>query len=68
MDLTDGIMSGSSKLRVKNQLEQPIQRLIKHKFQTMFLEDKLYTALPNLNSWLATTFNRLNFMAVKTHG
>ena len=25
-------------------------------------------ALPNLNSWLATTFNRLNFMAEKTHG
>ena len=68
MDLTDGIMSGSSKLRVKNQLEQPIQRIIKHKFQKMFLEDKLYTALPNLNSWLATTFNRLNFMAEKTHG
>ena len=49
-------------------MEQPIQRLIKHKFQRMFLEDKLYTNLPNLNSWLYTTFNRLNFMAEKTHG
>ena len=26
-------------------------------------KDKLYTNLPNLNSWLYTTFNRLNFMA-----
>ena len=42
--------------------------MIKHKFQKMFLEDKMYTALPNLTSWLANTFNRLNFMAEKTHG
>ena len=41
-------------------MERPIQRVIKHRFQKMFLEDKLYQALPNLNSWLATTFNRMN--------
>ena len=68
MDLDDGIMSGNSKLKVQNITSQPIQRTIKHKFQKMFLEDKMYTALPNLNSWLANTFNRLNFMAEKTHG
>ncbi len=68
MDLDDGIMGGSSKLKVQNIISQPIQRMIKHKFQKMFLEDKMYTALPNLTSWLANTFNRLNFMAEKTHG
>ena len=68
MDLTDGVMSGNSRLKVKNQMDLPIQRLIKHKFQRMFLEDKMYQALPNLDSWLATTFNRLNQMAEKTHG
>ena len=68
MDLTDGVMSGNSRLRVKNQMDLPIQRLIKHKFQRMFLEDKMYQALPNLDSWLATTFNRLNQMAEKTNG
>ena len=68
MDLDDGIMGGSSKLKVQNITSQPIQRMIKHKFQKMFLEDKMYTALPNLTSWLATTFNRLNHMAEKTHG
>ena len=67
MDLTEGVMSGNSRLRVKNQMDLPIQRLIKHKFQRMFLEDKLYTSLPNLDSWLHTTFNRLNHMAEKTH-
>ena len=68
MDLDDGIMGGSSKLKVQDITSQPIQRIIKHKFQKMFLEDKMYTALPNLTSWLATTFNRLNHMAEKTHG
>ena len=68
MDLDDGIMGGNSKLKVQDITSQPIQRIIKHKFQKMFLEDKMYTALPNLTSWLATTFNRLNHMAEKTHG
>ena len=67
MDLEDGIISGQQKLKVKEIVERPIQRLIKHRFQTMFLEDKMYTALPNLNSWLATTFNRMNHIAQETH-
>ena len=67
MDLEDGIISGQTKLKVKEIVERPIQRLIKHRFQTMFLEDKMYTALPNLNSWLATTFNRMNHIAEESH-
>ena len=67
MDLDDSIISGHTKLKVKEIVERPIQRVIKHRFQKMFLEDKLYQALPNLNSWLATTFNRLNFIAEETH-
>ena len=68
MDLDDLNISSNSKLKIQNYTSNSIQRLVKHKFQRMFLEDKLYTALPNLNSWLHTTFNRLNFMAEKTHG
>jgi hypothetical protein len=67
MDLDDSIISGNTKLKVKEITERPIQRVIKHRFQKMFLEDKLYQALPNLNSWLATTFNKLNFIAEETH-
>ena len=67
MDLDNVNISGSSKLKIHSITSNPIQRMIKHKFQKMFLEDKLYTALPNLNSWLHTTFNRMNFMAEKTH-
>jgi len=68
MDLDDLNISGNSKLKIQEIMSTPIQRLIKHKFQKMFLEDKLYTALPNLNSWIHTTFNKLNRMAEKTHG
>ena len=67
MDLEDGIISGQQKLKVKEIVERPIQRLIKHRFQKMFLEDKMYQALPNLNSWLATTFNKMNHIADETH-
>ena len=67
MDLEDGIIGGQTKLKIKEIVERPIQRMIKHKFQTMFLEDKMFTALPNLNSWLATTFNRMNHLAEETH-
>jgi len=68
MDLDELNISGNAKLKIQNIISNPIQRLVKHKFQKMFLEDKMYTALPNLNSWLHTTFNRLKFMAEKTHG
>ena len=68
MDLDDLNISGSSKLKIQDLVEKPIQRMVKHKFQRMFLEDKMYTALPNLDSWLHQTFNRLNQMAEKTHG
>ena len=68
MDLDDLNISGHSKRTIQEIGENPIQRIVKHKFQKMFLEDKMYTALPNLDSWLHSTFNRLNHMAEKTHG
>ena len=68
MDLDDLNISGHSKRTIQTLVENPIQRMVKHKFQKMFLEDKMYTALPNLDSWLHSTFNRLNHMAEKTHG
>ena len=33
MDLEDGIISGQTKLKVKEIVERPIQRVIKHRFQ-----------------------------------
>ena len=54
-------------MKVVDIVKEPIQQLVKFKFQKMFMEDKLYTALPNLTSWLITSFNRLNNFANRTH-
>lgn len=67
MQLSDVDIAGSTKIKITERAREPINRLIKFKFQKMFLEDKLYTALPNINSWLATNFNQLNQYAEKTH-
>ena len=67
MQLSEVDISGSTKTKIQEKVRQPINRLIKYQFQKMFLEDKLYAALPNLNSWLLTNFNQLNHYAEKTH-
>ena len=67
MQLSDVDISGNTKTKIIERVREPINRLVKYKFQKMFLEDKLYTALPNLDSWLLTNFNQLNIYAEKTH-
>ena len=67
MQLSDVDISGSTKTKIIERVNEPIQRLIKFQFEKMFLEDKLFTALPNVTSWLATTFNELNLYAEKTN-
>ena len=61
-------ISQHQKLKILDTVNKPISKLVKHKFQTMFMDDKLYSTLPNLNSWLATSFNKLNNMAEKSYG
>jgi|TARA_B100001079_G_C16369355_1_gene496639 DNA polymerase-1 len=67
MQLSDVNISGSVKMKVMDMVRSSIQRLVKFKFQRMFMEDKLWTALPDLNSWLVTSFGRLNTFAKRTH-
>ena len=67
MQLSDVDISGSTKTKIIDRVNAPINRLIKYKFEKMFLEDKLFTALPNVTSWLATNFNELNLYAEKTN-
>ena len=68
MQLSDVDISRSTKTKIIRKIHEPINRLIKFQFEKMFLEDKLFTALPNVTSWLATNFNQLNHYAEKTHG
>jgi DNA polymerase-1 len=67
MQLSNVDISGSTKTKIIDKVNEPINRLVKFQFEKMFLEDKLYTALPNLNSWLLTNFNQLNRYAEKSN-
>ena len=67
MQLSDVDISGSTKTKIIAKVNEPINRLVKFQFEKMFLEDKLFTALPNVTSWLANHFNQLNRYAEKTH-
>ena len=67
MQLSDVDISASTKTKIVDRVNAPINRLVKFKFEKMFLEDKLFTALPNVTSWLLTNFNQLNQYAEKTH-
>ena len=67
MQLSDVDISGSTKTKIIQRVNEPINRLVKFQFEKMFLEDKLFTALPNVTSWLLTNFNQLNHYAEKTY-
>tara|TARA_R100000482_G_scaffold85978_1_gene34547 strand:- start:1158 stop:2219 length:1062 start_codon:yes stop_codon:yes gene_type:complete len=60
MQLNDVNISGNAKLKIKDIVDEPIQQLTKFEFTKMFLRDKLFQSLPNVDSWLLTTFSTLN--------
>lgn len=64
MQLKDVDISGDAKMRIVNGLRKEIQSIIKWKFQTMILEDKLNAAIPNLDFWMKTCFDALNSYAI----
>ena len=47
------------KLKVQEAVNRKVPQLIKHKFQVMFLKDKLSTQIKNLDTWIME-FTRLN--------
>ena len=50
---------GHVKLKVQEAVHRKIPQLIKHRFQVMFLKDKLSTQIKNLDSWIME-FTRLS--------
>lgn len=67
MQLDDVNISGTSKLKIVELFDQPIRTMDKLNFQKMFMDDKLWAAFPNVQSWLMTTFSTLNSFAQSTH-
>ena len=59
MQLNNVDIPNHTKLKIQGAVNGDVPQLIKYKFQTMFLKDKLTTAIPNLDSWIME-FTRLD--------
>ena len=66
MQLHNVNISASAKTKTIDKVREPIPKLQKETFKKMFIEDKMYSALPNLETWLQTKFQTLvKFMGQK---
>ena len=59
MQLHNVNISASAKTKTIDKVREPIPKLQKETFKKMFIEDKMYSALPNLETWLQTKFQTL---------
>jgi len=67
MQLAEVDIGGSTKSLIIDTVRKSVNRLVKYKFQTMMLEDKLNAAIRNPEFWLKQCFSHLDIMAEKTH-
>ena len=69
MQLYDVDISGQAKLKINNVVNGEIPELSKPIFQKMFIEDRMFGALPNMDSWLMQTWTNLNrFAKINNNG
>ena len=59
MSLRDLNISGNIKLLIADIANNPISSMNVYKFKKIFMLDKAYTAIPNVDSWLSNSFNSL---------
>ena len=52
MQLNNVDIPNHTKMKIQGAVNGDVPQLIKYKFQTMFLKDKLSGAIPNLDSWI----------------
>lgn len=67
MKLGEVQIDGSTKSTIREIIGQPISTTNKVKIKQLFIEDKLYGAIPNVDSWLMMNYNKLNAYAISTH-
>jgi len=67
MKLGEVQIDGSTKSTIREIIDQPITTTNKFKIKQLFIEDKLYGAIPNVDSWLMMNYNKLNAYAISTH-
>lgn len=65
MSLEDLDISSNFKLMIVDIANRPISKLDTFNFKKMFMRDKIYTTIPNVDSWLSTSFNSLDAYSQK---
>ena len=50
----------SNKMKIIEMMEQPVQKLAKIKFHTMLIEDRMTTAIKNVEMWLKEITTKLD--------
>ena len=45
---------------IHDKVTGPVDKLNTFQFKKMFMQDKMYTVIKDLDTWLATSFNTLN--------
>ena len=68
MQLSDVDISGGAKLKINRIVNGKIPELNKPIFQKMFMEDRMFGALPNMDSWIMQTWMQLNRFAKINNG
>lgn len=69
MQLNNVDISGGAKLKINRIVNGKIQELVKSVFQKQFIEDRMYGALPDLDSWLRLSWTKLNrFAKINNNG
>jgi len=63
MKLGEVEISGTTKVKIRELLDEPVSTINRYQLKRLFLEDKLYSAIPNIDSWLNLNFNKLNTFA-----
>ena len=67
MQLFDVDISNHVKLRIQESIRKNVPQLIKYKFSTLFIQDKLWAQIPDMGSWL-TEFVRLDRFQEEENG
>ena len=63
MQLKEVDINGGAKMLTLNKVQGDIDKLNTYEFKKMFMADKMYTVIKDLDSWLINSFNSLNAYA-----
>ena len=60
MQLKNVDISGNIKMLIMNLVNEEINKMDVLSFKRMFMEDKMYTVIKDLDNWISSAFNPLN--------